>query len=366
MVKNVQQILFVLAFVWGCSSSNKKKTTEPVEADGGSEESAKAPEESKQEEESVDLSNDLRPFFYSERNNGFTSKTVNKKEAKEIVADLEEKLKKGSKDVGELAGFITVQVLADEPLDAVIRSIKRLIDLEMRKDVAREVPDVSKLQLVLAAIASKNFALAEYYLYELSSSKNKNVKVAALNAEAFIAMSDDRLPEAIATWNSVLKLDPDNQAARLNIGFYSLKYGDYATATSMLGRLQDDWFALYGLLVAERLAGNSQKVASLCDEVEDKKKNYKPAMLSCALNAYQGEKKYDRAITMLNALVKAEPAIPQIDEKAYKLITEIEEAKLKKDSKPKGPKKQKEQKQPEEGEQPRNGTEGEPEESTEG
>ncbi|MGE0173465.1 MAG: hypothetical protein AB7T49_11780 [Oligoflexales bacterium] len=354
MLRSWQQIFILLGLVWACSSHENKQPSEVVSADGSeSAEESSGKEDKQDDNSSLDLSDDYRPFYFSEGNNAFTSKTVNKKIAKGLVNDLEDNVKKATaKDTAEVAGFITVQVLADESLDAVIRSVKKLIDLEMRKDVAREIPDIAKLQLVLAAINAKNFALAEYYLPDLLTSKNKWIKAAAMNADAFIALEDDRLPEAIATWNSVLKTDSENEAARLNIGFFSLKYGDYATAIQMLGPMEEDWFALYGLLVAERLAGNTTKVAALCEELEDKKKDYKPAMMSCALNAYQGEKKHDKAIALLNTLVKAEPSIPQLDEKAYKLISDIEENKQAKkvEKKPSSPPAEKKEEAPPEDE----------------
>ena len=70
-----------------------------------------------------------------------------------------------------------------------------------------------------------------------------------------IELRADRLPEAVYYWNQALKHDKDYRAAKLNLGFYALKYGDAATAVRMLSNIRADWFVNTGLAQAYRLQG---------------------------------------------------------------------------------------------------------------
>ena len=165
--------------------------------------------------------------------------------------------------------------------------------------------------------------MAEYFLIDLKKSKNRKVKAAAHNAEGLIFLSEDKLPEAVASWNKALKADPNYKAARLNIGFISLRYGDHRTAKQMLNNMQNDWFALTGLMIAERLSGNSSKVKSLCERIDDKKSNYKPARFSCALNIFQGLGKAKDAKKALQKVAKL-PGLEDITEKTFLAVARIE------------------------------------------
>ena len=311
---------------YGCATDSSAPKNA---ADEDSEEESNSSNSQEQEEnDEVYVSTNFKSMTYSAKNNPLTSKTINKAKAKDLIDEISGKLKKPTqKDRNELVGLIVLHTLANDDLGTVMRATKTLIELEMSKDIARDVPTIVKLQLALAAIEKGNFALAEYYLPEVLSSKSAKMKAAAYTAEGYIALSDDRMPEAVALWNEALKVMPGFEPALLNIGYFSLKYGDHVTAKQMLSRVEDDWFADAGMLIAERIAGNVEKVSSLCESFKEKKKDYKPVMFSCALNAYQGEKKYDEALALLKELVQSGSSPSTINEKAQKLMAEIEREK---------------------------------------
>lgn len=279
-----------------------------------------------QEKDEVTISGSLRTFTLSVSNSPLTSKTVNREKAAGMAQSLNDQLKNPQfKDRQELIGLMSVQAVAGITVDNMLETAQKLVNLEMSKDIRRNMPEVAKLQIVLSAIRSRNFAMAEHFMLELENSKNKRVRAGLLTAEGYIALMEDRIPEAVYSWNEALKMDNNYEPARLNIGFIALRYGDYSTATRMLSNMQDDWFAATGLMIAARLAGDFDRAKSMCNRILSKKRNYKPALLSCALNKYEAEKKYDEAVKMLQDVAKLQPATPGIDEKAFKLIAKIEQ-----------------------------------------
>ena len=63
---------------------------------------------------------------------------------------------------------------------------------------------------------------------------------------------------------------------------------------------------------------------SLCGRILSKKKDYKPAMFSCALNTAQGKGDLKKAKTELQKIAKTRGAPSEIDEKAYLVIGKID------------------------------------------
>ncbi len=137
-------------------------------------------------------------------------------------------------------------------------------------------------------------------------------------------MIDGRLPEAVSLWNDAINLRKDYEPARLNIGFTALRYGDYKTAKAMLSGLPDDFFVTTGMIQIERLADNPKDAAQLCASVLEKRKNYKPALFSCALNEYQGLGNLQKARTELEEIAKTDGGPTSIDERAYLVIGKLE------------------------------------------
>lgn len=264
-------------------------------------------------------------FSYSLSNNSMTSQTVNQKKAQSAFSDLKRSLKAPKwKDRKDLLASLSIGAIGGVGLGDVLAQARKLIDVELRKDIKKELPDYALLQIALNALRARKLSLAEHFIFRLEKSKNRQIKAAAYTAEGLIALIDKKEPEAIAAWEDALKANPGFKAALLNIGFLSLKYGDYRTAKKRLGNLRNDWFALYGLAVAARLEGNPNRASSICHNLLSKKPDYKPAIFTCALNEYQGKKNYKEAKEMLNKMLKSGRGSPIIDEKAYKIIEKIE------------------------------------------
>lgn len=264
-------------------------------------------------------------FTYSLTNNGLTSFTVNSSRAKSMADDLEGKLKTPSaKDRKEFIALMATKRLAGEGVVPVFQVAKRLMIVEMKDNMKRNMPEVAMLELALASIHSKQIPMAEHWIGKLLQSKNSKTKAAALTAQGMIALLDNRLPEAVAFWNDALKAKSDYEPARLNIAFTALRYGDVKTAKSMFQGVNQDWFVQTGMMQAERLSDNAQEASNLCKSILEKKPNYKPALFSCALNEYQGLGNLAKARTDLERVAKSGGGPSAIDEKTFLVLGKIE------------------------------------------
>src|SRR5690606_38649280 len=110
-------------------------------------------------------------FVNSFSNNQLTSHTVSIGKADSLAAKFQ-----GGKDKKSLESRISAERLARKSSAQVLSVAKRLADLEMEKGAGRTVSEDVKLEIALAAISSKNYSLAEYYLQDLIGSKDAKAK----------------------------------------------------------------------------------------------------------------------------------------------------------------------------------------------
>ena len=272
------------------------------------------------------VSNRFKPYTQSLSNNNLTSETVSASESREVAAKLEEASKGDKVGRKELVGLMSAQRISRKGLAAIMATARKLAALEMQKDSNRDLPEFAKLELALSAIQAKKFNFAEFYLPQLTNSRNKGIKAAAYNAIGLIAAIDGRLPEAETAWAQALKADPENKAARLNLGFYAAKYGDLKQARDRLGPMQGDWFAASGLLVAERLAGNNDKASQLCGRVLQKQRKHQPTLFNCGLHEFQNLKDYGKAKDLLRQSTSVPRPNSTWAEKAMKVMAEVDRA----------------------------------------
>ena len=319
-------LVIVIAMV-GCAGSKKPKKIRTSLADSSS---LKAPVED-DDSGPVTIAGSKGTLSYSLSQNRMTGKRLDTKKASEYSSDLKGATKKADfKKRLQFEGYVIARALSGAGFDDVLAASRRLMGTLMSKKVDSELPPGIKLQLALAALKSGRYTMVSHFLSQVRDAKSPKLKAAALNLEGLLALRDERLPEAAEFWQESLKVVSNYKPARLNLGFLALKYGDHITAKKMLGSMQNDWFAVYGLVVAERLAGNSSRVVSLCRSLEGKKKNFKPGMLSCALNKYQGRGDYAGAKKDLQKIVGLKSGSTVIDEYAYKALAQIDkdEAKM--------------------------------------
>ncbi len=312
-----------LAVTSGCMSSkngDRKSTAGDSAADG--EVTASSSGGSSDE---LDLSNTLRTVPLSNSNNSLTPGSVNRARAEEAAQKLEAAAKNdGGRDRANLIGLMAAQRMAGMGLNQVMATARKLMEVELKANINRDLPEIAKLEIVLTSIRTNRLAMAEHYLGDLLKSKNAKVRAAALTAQGMIAQSDGRTPEAISAWQEALKVVPEYPPAALNVGFAALRAGDVKTAKQTLGGLQENWFAVSGLIIAERLSGENAKAGQLCDRLLGQRPRYKPALYNCALLEFQANKNYDKAKSLLDRFQRAPGSKGEFEEKAYRLMSRID------------------------------------------
>lgn len=312
-------VTIMAAMMQGCATTKAKKSYGGKKSAGASKKSAPSPKN-----DDTDVADVKRTLTYSMSDSPLTSKRLDRSEARDYSKDLSSSLK--GDNVKEIEGFIIARTLSGGNWAEVLGASKRLMAVKLSKNVDSELSPAAKLQIALAAINSQKYGMALHFIDELKASKVPKIQAAALNLDGLLALREDRLPEASKLWKDAIRIGGGYQPAQLNLGFLALKYGDHKTAVSALSKFQNDWFALYGLLVAQRLAGKVNQVETLCKRVLSQKEDYKPAMLSCALNKFEGKKDYGGAKKLLSDLVKIKEGGTYIDEIAYRVMGKINKA----------------------------------------
>lgn len=317
--------LICLGIFSSCATKPKKISVSTLSEDQEEDE-----QEDSNSAEISGLSANTRTLTYSFGNNPLSSKRVKLSAVRSISSSLASRLRNPtSKQKNELVTLMALKRLEGQSYASIVNIARKLILNELRVDIARKIPDSAKLELALSAISKRNFSMADHWLNEVAKSKDSRIRASALTGKGMIELLSNRLPEAIYYWNLALKSYDRFAPARLNIAFYALKYGDFQTAKSMLSNMRDDWYALTGLLQAERLGGNPKRTESLCAQVREIKKKYKPALFSCALNTLQGLGDAQKARKQLEEVAQIEGPPSSIDEKAFVIIGKMEQVKAK-------------------------------------
>ncbi len=277
-------------------------------------------------------------FTYSASNSVLSSRGFSPKRSRNLASELERRLRSPTvKNRRELVALMSLYRMAGGDLNQAFNIAKKISLNEMKVDISRKIPESAVLELALSSIQSANYSMADHWLNELSSSKDKKMQAAVETARGIIELRSGRLPEAIFYWNEALKKYSNYEPARLNIGFYALKFGDVTTAKRMLSTIESDYFVLTGLMQAERLSDRAKKVESMCDRLLQLNPKYKPALFSCGLNTYQGLSKLAEAKRDLEKVAQVEAPPVEIDEKVFLTIGKIEA--LQKSNAPNAPKK---------------------------
>ena len=320
MIIHLRGLTRILAFALtlthlvACSDNKPaKKAQEPV--------SASSTPDGKVDSGDTSLTAERRFLTTSLSNNGFTSKTVDRSKA----ADFAGQHGGGrSKDINTLAAAIAAHRLAGHSFNEAMGEAKVIADLEMAKNVDRDVPELVQLELGLIGVQNGRLAFAEFWLDKLLKSKNATIRASAINAKGVMAVRMDRIPEAMVMFKEALAASNDYKPALLNIGFLALQGGDAATAKKALNGLQDDWYVQSGLVSVLRLDGEVDKAEGICDQVLAKHPKHKPTLINCGINAWQGKKDYKKARDYINKALSVAGGLPVWDEKSGKLLGAID------------------------------------------
>jgi tetratricopeptide (TPR) repeat protein len=303
----------VLSLLNSCSDNKQaRKTSEPVSASGS---------EAKEDSGATSLSGDRRFLTTSVTNNVFTSKHIDKSRA----ADFASQHGSGkSKDINTLAATISANRMAGRGVNDVMAEARQIADLEMSKNVDRDIPELVQLELGLTGVQTGRLAFAEFWLDKLLKSKNATIRASAINAKGVVAIRMERIPEAIVLFKEALAVNSEYKPALMNIGFLALQGGDVATAKRALGGMQDDWYVMSGLVSVLRLEGDVDKADAACEKVLSQHPKHKPTLINCGINSWQGKRDYKKARDYLNRALSVSGGAAVWDEKAGKLLGAID------------------------------------------
>lgn len=263
-------------------------------------------------------------FVHSLSQNSLTSKTINKSSVAKVARSLANSLKGSDQSVkGKLESLIAAERLSGKSLNSILNRVRKLSELELKRGVDREIADEVKLEVGVAALQSKNYAMMDFMLLPLKKSKKAIVRAGALNALGVMHLKEGRVPEAVQLFHEALKSKSDFEAAQLNLGFIALKNGDQATAKKMFNRVPRDWFSDYGLLIAARQTNDLAEVDSLCESIL-KKRSHKPTLFSCGLYEWYAKKNASKAKKLIEKAASMSGGDPKWSEQGYRVLGEIQ------------------------------------------
>ena len=304
-------------------------TTEKKDGSGKSDNDRVGTEEREKEAEGAESASSTRVTLTNSLGNSpLTSQTISPARAESELARF-----RGGKGDLALQGVISTERLARKNPGEVLASARKLAELQMEKGASRTISPEVKLEIALAALQAKNFALAEFFLQELTESKVSHVKAGAYNAMGVVALRDDRIPEAVLYFREALKAVPNYKPSLLNLGFAALKGGEIAMAKQLLGKIENDWFVSYGMISIQRLEGDVGGALENCDRVLKKQPEHSAALFNCGLVEYQNKHNLSKAKEYLTKAGRAKITSDGWNEKAFLLISQIEaeEAQAKRD-----------------------------------
>lgn len=301
---NLMLACFLAQIVMACSTTEKQReSAAPVSDDSG--------DDDKSGQSSGVVSANRVTLTNSWSNNPLTSQTINRGKADSEAQAID------GKDKRSLEGKASAMRLAGKSGSAMLAIAKKIAEVEMKKAPNKEIDAALKLEIALAAMTSKEFALALYFLEEIAADKKapSRVRAGAFNAMGVIALKDDRIPEAVVEFRQSLKEDANYRPAKLNLAFTALKGGGLAMSKSLLGDMQNDWFVRYGLISVERMEGDTGKASEFCERVLDKESGHKAALFNCGLVEGQNKRNFAKAIDLVERANKAKGGEPGWDER---------------------------------------------------
>lgn len=178
------------------------------------------------------------------------------------------------------------------------------------------------LELARDAVRQKKLDLATYYLTKVQNEKSKLLQSEVQLVSGIVSYSRLDYDQSVRHWNESLKLNPDNRAARLNLGYLMLRAGNANASKELFYPIREHWLALSGLAVSYRLLGENKNADEACESLLTSEPGYGPALINCALFADQNKKDYLNAESLLDRailLVKR----PDVSEYAFLLKNEL-------------------------------------------
>ena len=297
-VSMLNAVLFagLLSLHLSCSTSDKNQADDRQIGDG------RDREDRGSRRDAVSVSSRRATLITSLSNNKLTPHTVSRARADREVGKLSSA---NPKDVATLEGRLSAERLAGKSLGQVMGTARKIASLKLGKNPNGEISENVKLEIALTAVKDRKFSLAEYYLQDLTNSKNARIRAGSYNGLGVVALKDERVPEAVAYFRQSLKALGSYEPALLNLGLVALGGGDLQTAKRSFSNMQDDLVVQTALVSIERLSGNANRIDSLCERILKKDPSHKSTLFNCGLHEYQAKANFDRAKQLLNEAARA-------------------------------------------------------------
>ena len=221
-----------------------------------------------------------------------------------------------------LENLIAAQDLARRPFGEIWQNAQKLSRMVKGN---KGISDTVKLTLGIAALRSRKYAIADYFLTPLSTeARQGRIKASANNAIGIMHLLDRNYQDASLAFKRALSAAAGYRPAAFNLGLLQLRFGDFATARRVLGDIPPDWFINASMLIIERHLGNIARANGLCKKVLQQQPNHKMSKLNCAIIEFKENKNYKKARKLLQDAAKISGGGEFWENTIYKLLEEID------------------------------------------
>ncbi len=326
-------LLMFLCFLMSCAGANKKNagmssTGENSNSNQSDDSSDERPAISDTKIEDRKLSS----LVYSKSNNPDTKLGLKRKNAEKLASKYA-----NADNLGDLMFGMSASRVSGRGIAPSLTLAQKIMVLEVRKSIDRDLPDYAKVEMVLAAIDSKKFELANYFIAQLKAlpegkgGRTATYKAAAWNAEGIMLLAENSIPEAELSWTEALKLDSKFMAARLNLGFIAARYGDLKKAKDLLEPYSENLAVAATLVSIYRMEGD-KKAEKLCQTIEKQASREPVLLVNCALYAMDNEKDKAKAGQLFKSILDSEKGDDQIRKIAQDRLSKLRNDSVKKES----------------------------------
>ncbi len=310
---------FLVVFHQACSSGKKSSSSSALDDDEGSGNFSDG--------ESLNVSSNYTTHTMSASNRTSSGKTVNRKKALNAVKQITKSITKNDKRaIQKLSGLIAAQRLANISFGGIEKTAKALMGQVLAKSLKNKIPEAVALNLALVAFSQGKYHQCNYYLLPLLGSKKKKIKAGALTIRGMMFSRVNRTMEAAEAYRLALKADSGYTAAKLNLGFISVRNGAFREGARYLSGTQQTWQTLMGRSIAARMLGKPSEAEDYCKAAIKKSPKNKQLMYNCAVGEFQSAGNYKTTKAKLETALKVSDRSNTgrlLDERISRYITKV-------------------------------------------
>ena len=240
---------------------------------------------------------------------------ANKKVAT-VVADLRERLKKNPRDIDTLINIAQLYQL-QERLDLAEGFCKQALRVDLKNRDARKI-------LAQVYFRKGNTEMASIILNNLGGEASKDSQIQ--NLMALVALKEGRNAEAHALFKRAIALNPNDLAARMNLGVLYIQYRQLAEGAVQFERvlkvMPSNTDAKVHLAIIKATKGQYEPAKEIYDKVLAADKGNPIALYNLAV-VESRLKNYDQAVELLKRYLQTNYAKRADNTEAFALIDDI-------------------------------------------